>query len=137
MFKLNLISITMAAFILFPTDSNYAFGADIPEGFEELFELKESMVRIRNLDGTFTQAIPFLASFNILKLDPNNKDAITRVSEYLNNNSIDSDYSQQVIEQLILGIKDNAQCLGKLNECVLSPKTFEMVHNSRISFIKK
>jgi hypothetical protein len=119
----------MAAFILFPTDSNYAFGADIPEGFEELFELKESMVRIRNLDGTFTQAIPFLASFNILKLDPNNKDAITRVSEYLNNNSIDSDYSQQVIEQLILGIKDNAQCLGKLNECVLSPKTFEMVHN--------
>ncbi|RYU68412.1 hypothetical protein ERW51_08570 [Aliivibrio finisterrensis] len=131
MLKLNFISIliSIAVFTFLPTYSNYSFGADIPEGFEELFEVKESMVIIRNIDGSFTRPIPFLTSFNIIKLDPNNKYAVARVSEYLDKNAVASDYSQQIIEQLIIGIKDNAQCLGKLDECVLYPEEFDIVHN--------
>ncbi|WP_286300061.1 TcfC E-set like domain-containing protein [Vibrio apostichopi] len=122
-------NITFFIVFTFQIYSSFSFSSNIPPGFEELFEIKESMVRVRNLDGTLTTPIPFLTSFNILKLDSKNKDAIERVSNYLEMNSIDVDYRQEIIEELLRGIEDGSQCLGKLDECEIYPEKFEIVHN--------
>ncbi|TKF93788.1 hypothetical protein, partial [Vibrio sp. F13] len=86
MFRFKLI--TMAILVLLPVYSYSSYSQNVLEGFEELFELKESTVRIRNLDGSLTSPIPFLTSFNTLKLDSNNKKAIAQVSDYLNDNTV-------------------------------------------------
>ncbi|MFS1467000.1 CS1-pili formation C-terminal domain-containing protein [Vibrio lentus] len=109
--------------------SNPSYSQHILEGFEELFELKEATVRMRNLDGSLTSPIPFLTSFNTLKLDSNNNKAIEQVSNYLNDNSVSAEYKQKIMTQLMVGIQDKSECLGKLNECELYPNTFEIVHN--------
>ena len=84
---------------------------------------------MRNLDGSLTSPIPFLTSFNTLKLDSNNKKAIAQVSDYLNDNTVSAEYRQKIIDQLMVGIQDQSECLGKLDECELFPETFEIVHN--------
>ncbi|MFA0655938.1 TcfC E-set like domain-containing protein [Vibrio sp. 10N.222.49.C12] len=127
MFRFKLT--TMAILMLMPLYSYSSYSQNIPEGFEELFELKESMVRMRNLDGSLTSPIPFLTSFNTLKLDSNNKKAIAEVSDYLNDNAVSAEYQQKIIEQLMVGIQDQSECLGKLDKCKLYPETFEIVHN--------
>lgn len=119
----------MAILVLLPLYSYSSYSQDILEGFEELFELKESTVRMRNLDGSLTSPISFLTSFNTLKLDSNNKKAIAQVSDYLNDNSVSAEYQRKIIDQLMVGIQDQSECLGKLNECELYPETFEIVHN--------
>ncbi|MGR5357996.1 TcfC E-set like domain-containing protein [Vibrio chagasii] len=35
----------------------------------------------------------------------------------------------KIIDQLMVGIKDQSECLGKLDECELYPETFKVVHN--------
>ncbi|RIH73703.1 hypothetical protein BJG01_15755 [Vibrio splendidus] len=127
MFRFKLI--TMAILVLLPVYSYSSYSQNVLEGFEELFELKESTVRIRNLDGSLTSPIPFLTSFNTLKLDSNNKKAIAQVSDYLNDNAVSAEYQQKIIDQLMVGIQDQSECLGKLDECELYPETFEIVHN--------
>ncbi|MFA0106222.1 hypothetical protein AB4441_14520, partial [Vibrio splendidus] len=127
MFRFKLI--TMAILVLLPVYSYSSYSQNVLEGFEELFELKESTVRIRNLDGSLTSPIPFLTSFNTLKLDLNNKKAIAQVSDYLNDNAVSAEYQQKMIDQLIAGIQEQSECLGKLDECELYPETFEIVHN--------
>lgn len=127
MFRFKLT--TMAILVLMPLYSYSSYSQNVLEGFEELFELKESTVRMRNLDGSLTSPIPFLTSFNTLKLDSNNKKAIEQVSEYLNDNTVSAEYQQEIIDQLMVGIQDQSECLGKLDECELFPETFEIVHN--------
>ncbi|WP_081090274.1 TcfC E-set like domain-containing protein [Vibrio coralliirubri] len=127
MFRLKIT--TMAILVLMPFYSYSSYSQNILEGFEELFELKESTVRMRNLDGSLTSPIPFLTSFNTLKLDSNNKKAIEQVSDYLNDNTVSAEYQQKIIDQLMVGIQDQSDCLGKLDECELFPETFEIVHN--------
>ncbi len=124
-FKLS----TMAILVLLPLFSYSSYSQNIPEGFEELFELKESEIRMRNLDGSMTSPIPFLTSFNMLKLDSHNKKAIAQVSDYLNDNSVSVEYQRKIIDQLMVGIQDQSECLGKLDECELYPETFEIVQN--------
>lgn len=127
MFRFKLA--TIAILVLMPLYSYSSYSQNILEGFEELFELKESTVRMRNLDGSLTSPIPFLTSFNTLKLDSNNKKAIAQVSDYLNDNTVSAEYRQKIIDQLMVGIQDQSECLGKLDECELFPETFEIVHN--------
>ena len=127
MFRLKFT--TMAILMLLPLYSYSSYSQNIPDGFEELFELKESTVRMRNLDGSLTSSVPFLTSFNTLKLDSNNKKAIAQVSDYLNDNAVSAEYQQKIIEQLMVGIQDQSECLGKLDKCELYPETFEIVHN--------
>lgn len=127
MLKSNVI--LMMLVVMVPTYSGFALGSDIPEGFEDLFELKETMVRLRNLDGTLTSPIPLLTSFNVLRLDASNQNSVIEVTKYLEDNGIDSNYRHQILEQLMLGIEDDSQCTGKLNECEIYPETFEIVHN--------
>ncbi|KOO12746.1 hypothetical protein AKJ18_22295 [Vibrio xuii] len=125
MFKISNM-IILALLLLY---SSTSYSQNIPKGFEELFELKESAVRMRNLDGSFTSPIPFLTSFNTLKLDSNNKKAIEQLSDYLSDNAVLAKYQQKIIDQLTVGIQNQSGCSGKLDECKLFPETFEIVHN--------
>lgn len=127
MFRFKLT--TMAILVLLPLYPYSSYSQNILEGFEELFELKESTVRMRNLDGSLTSPISFLTSFNTLKLDSSNKKAIAQVSDYLNDNTVSAEYQQKIIDQLMVGIQEQSECLGKLDECQLFPETFEIVHN--------
>ncbi|MFS1431087.1 TcfC E-set like domain-containing protein [Vibrio lentus] len=127
MLKSSVLLIALSVAV--PAYSGFALGSNVPEGFEDLFELNESMVRLRNLDGTLTSPIPLLTSFNVLRLDAKNQIALIGVRKYLEDNGIDSNYRQQILEQLMLGVEDKGLCLGKLNECEIYPETFEMVHN--------
>lgn len=126
MFRFKFAIMTM---LLLPLYSYSSYSQDILDGFEELFELNESTIRLRNLDGSFTSPIPFLTSFNMLKLDSNNKKAVAQVSEYLDSNALSAEYQKEIMDHLMIGIQDQSECLGKLDECELYPETFEIVHN--------
>lgn len=127
MFKPHVLLIIILTSV--PIYSGFALGSDVPNGFEDLFELRESMVRLRNLDGTLTSPISLLTSFNYLQLDARNTTSVSRVLEYLENNGIAPHYSKQIIERLMRGVEDTALCLGKLNECEIYPEKFELVQN--------
>lgn len=127
MFKFKLTTIAML--VVLPLYSYSSHSEGILEGFEELFELKESTVRMRNLDGSFTSPIPFLTSFKTLQLDSDNKKAIAQVYKYLTDNAVSDEYQDKIVDQLIVGIQDQSVCLGKLDECELYPETFEIVQN--------
>lgn len=127
MYRLNISA--LAFLMLSPLYSLPSYAQSALEGFEELFELKESAVRMRNLDGSFSSPIMFLTSFDTIKLESTNKLAVESVLEYLNDNAVSTEFQQKVLEQLLVGVQDNSKCLGKLEECELYPEAFEIVHN--------
>ncbi|MEZ9796913.1 TcfC E-set like domain-containing protein [Vibrio cyclitrophicus] len=129
MSKFSIRFTEIAFLLLLPLYSHSSFSQNIPEGFEELFELRESVIRMRNLDGSFSSPIPFLTSFNTIKLDSNNKKAIALVSEYLKSNTVSVEYQRKILERLLVGIQDQSKCLGKVEQCELYPDTFDIVHN--------
>ena len=105
------------------------FAAFIPEGFEDAFQLKEATFKFRNLDGSFSEPIEVLSSFDTLKIAESNSESISRFRAYLEGNKIDEAFRDAIIQELIVGIKDNAQCLGKIESCEIYPDTFEIVQN--------
>lgn len=109
--------------------SNNIFAAGVPDGFEDHFKLQETFVKFRNLDGSFSEPVPVLNSFQTLKIDENNQDSLDKIEKYLNDNNIKADYHQQIISVLIQGIEDKSQCIGKIENCEIFPETFEIVQN--------
>ncbi len=109
--------------------SDHSVAAPIPSGFEDSFKLKETSVRFRNLDGSFSDPMLVLSSYNTLKVNPNNKKLIAQIKLYLNDNNIDQSYHQEFINRLVAGVDDQSLCSGKLDTCVLYPETFDIVQN--------
>ncbi|WP_050567191.1 TcfC E-set like domain-containing protein [Vibrio owensii] len=106
-----------------------ALAAFIPSGFEGHFETKEIEVKFRNLDGTFSNPIKVLSSFDKIRIDKKNKKSISHLETYLEENKISKTHQEDIIRQLILGVEDESQCLGKIENCKLYPETFEIVQN--------
>ncbi|WP_026025461.1 TcfC E-set like domain-containing protein [Aliivibrio logei] len=97
-----------------------------PEGFEDAFTLQEKELKVRNLDGTLSQPIVFLTSFNTVKLTDKSVQSFT---QYLDNNSISEPYRTEIIKKLLKGIQDTYLCTGKIDECEIYPETYEIVQN--------
>ncbi|MHC0041876.1 TcfC E-set like domain-containing protein [Vibrio campbellii] len=121
------LSITSIALTIY-TNVNL-FASPIPEGFEEHFRLQETAVKFRNLDGTFSDEISVLSSFDVIKVDKNNKDSISKIKSFLKDNKVNDVYQDEIIAQLIKGIEEKSLCLGKISSCKLYPETFEIVQN--------
>lgn len=109
--------------------ANNALAAIIPEGFEDHFKLQKTMVKFRNLDGSFSEPISVLSSFNTLKIDENNQQAISSIETYLKENKIDETYREQIVQKLVVGVNDESQCLGKIENCEIYPETYELIQN--------
>lgn len=112
---------------LYPTSS--ALAAIVPEGFEDLFKLQDTTTKFRNLDGSYSKPISVLSSFDTLKIDENNQQSITAIEEYLEENNIEQAHREEIIRQLIIGIDDESQCVGKIENCELYPETYALVQN--------
>ncbi|HGY9597162.1 TPA: TcfC E-set like domain-containing protein [Vibrio campbellii] len=108
---------------------NHAIATVVPEGFEDLFKLQQMTVKFRNLDGSFSEPTEVLSSFDKLKIDENNSESISQIQAYLEDNKISESYREEIIRQLIVGVEDNSQCVGKVEDCELYPETFEVVQN--------
>ncbi|HHP0479978.1 TPA: TcfC E-set like domain-containing protein [Vibrio campbellii] len=126
-FKFKYASISFA--IACQLYSSNIFATGIPEGFEEHFKLQETFVKFRNLDGSFSELTPVLSSFKTLKIDKNNKESLERIEQYLNDNDIQASYHEEIMAQLLNGVDDKSQCLGKIEDCEIFPETFEIVQN--------
>ncbi|WP_050568873.1 TcfC E-set like domain-containing protein [Vibrio jasicida] len=125
--------INKVKYVLLPLLSLYssgsAFAAFIPESFEDHFKLQELQVKLRNLDGSFSEPITVLSSFNTLKIDENNIQTKSLINRFLEENKVNEIYREEIISQLILGIDEQFQCSGKLENCELYPETFDIVQN--------
>lgn len=100
-----------------------------PQGFEDLFVLKERQIKLRNLDQTYTDTLGLLATYNKVALDKNNQASIKKVTEFLQNNAIDNAYQRAILNQLIQGVEDKDLCRGELSRCEVTPDEFEWVYN--------
>ncbi|WP_372384024.1 TcfC E-set like domain-containing protein [Vibrio sp. BS-M-Sm-2] len=126
---LKKILVSTALCFTLPLVISEAYSQTAPEGFEHLFELKETSVRIRNLDGSLSSPVTLLTSFKLVKLDQDNSESFSVLADYLEKNSIKKSYQQQIISDLLNGIEDESLCLGELEQCQIFPETYELVHN--------
>ncbi len=101
----------------------------LPQGFEDLFVLKERQIKLRNLDQTYTDSLVLLATYDIVVLDKNNQDSVNKVAEFLQLNAISSAYQKAILKQLIQGVEDKGLCRGELSRCEIMPDEFEWVYN--------
>ncbi len=101
----------------------------LPQGFEDLFVLKERQIKLRNLDQTYTDSLGLLSTYDKVVLDKSNQDSINKVTEFLQLNAISSVYQKAILNQLIQGIEDKGLCRGDLSRCEITPDEFEWVYN--------
>ncbi|CDT20112.1 CS1-pili formation C-terminal domain-containing protein [Vibrio coralliirubri] len=100
-----------------------------PSGFESLFELETSELKVRNLDGTLTNSISFMTKFDTVQLNSSNEQAIREVYDFLESNAISIEHRDEMVDSLVIGVKDSSLCIGKLSECELITDTFHWVMN--------
>ncbi|OEE33267.1 hypothetical protein A1QO_09955 [Vibrio genomosp. F10 str. ZF-129] len=109
--------------------TSLVFSESIPKGFENLFNMSESSLKLRNLDGTMSEPIVFFTSFDRIKLDVHDVNSMINLTRYLENNEINDEYKSIIIDDFITGVRDTSNCTGVLNECVIYPDTYEIVLN--------
>ncbi|MCE9785937.1 TcfC E-set like domain-containing protein, partial [Shewanella algae] len=100
-----------------------------PSGFEDYFTLSDNLVKLRNLDGTFSQNVVLKSKYDEIRLDALNNSSTQQIKKYLKNNFISDEYIKPILDDLIKGVKDENLCSGKLDECSLSPDLFQWVQN--------
>ncbi|MGR5448052.1 TcfC E-set like domain-containing protein [Vibrio jasicida] len=115
--------------IIYACLSSSVLASSIPEGFESHFKPQQTLMKFRNLDGSFSEPISLQSSFSTLQLEENNKEAIDKIINYLVENNIKPAYQKDIIDSLISGVHDKSLCLGKIEECELYPEEFEIVQN--------
>ncbi|TKF28182.1 hypothetical protein FCV62_22110 [Vibrio kanaloae] len=106
-----------------------AYSETPPAGFEDYFTLSDNLVKLRNLDGTFSQEILLKSKYDEIRLDTLNESSIQQVKKYLKDNFISDEYINPILNALIKGVKEENLCSGKLDECKLSPDLFQWVQN--------
>ncbi|MDC8855806.1 TcfC E-set like domain-containing protein [Shewanella algae] len=108
---------------------NEARGDVTPYGFEEYFKLTDTAVKVRNLDGSFSEEITFLMKYDELILDVGNKSSINSLIHYLDNNHVSKEYWDEILSFLMAGVREGNECLGELKTCKVYPETFSFLSN--------
>lgn len=121
--------ILIIAILFISSFEQYTFASSLPVGFENAFELNETKIKIKNLDGSFSQSMVFSVSFNTIQLDSENKKTVKQFREYLKINNVSEKYEEQIISDLIYGVKSVDLCTGSIKGCQLSPETYEFIYD--------
>lgn len=101
---------------------------NIPEGFEDFFSDKATSVKLRNLDGSFSDPMTFIANFKSVKI-PVEFDQ-QQIIDFLQANQIDSVYHGEILSLFRQGFSNQSLCKGYLPECELQPEKYELVYNA-------
>lgn len=96
----------------------------VPQGFDDFFVFKDTPIRLKNLDGSFTEPVLFNANYNTVK--SNNRDLIVK---YLNDNGVKEDFYEEIIEIFQKGLVNKSFCQGYIRDCVISPDLYEFLYN--------
>ncbi|MFA0425774.1 hypothetical protein AB4562_27820, partial [Vibrio sp. 10N.222.54.A1] len=102
---------------------------NIPSGFDEFFRNSINEIKLRNLDGSFTDPILLVSNYQTVKLTT--VESHSKIRDFLNDNRIDAKYVDEIIQALSDGVSNQSSCRGYITECVLYPEIFEFVFNNR------
>ncbi len=101
-----------------------------PAGFEDFFKVKDTSIRLKNLDGTFTDHIVLSANYQSAKISSDDIDSRNKIIEYLINNNVKKEYHEEILSYLESGVSNQSLCQGYISHCQVKPDTYEMVYNN-------
>ncbi len=101
----------------------------MPDGFDDFFKVKETQIRLKNLDGSFTDHIALSANYQTVKMSSDDEDSRNKILEYLIANNVKQEYHGEIIALLETGVSNQGLCKGYLAKCQVTPETYEFVYN--------
>ncbi len=96
----------------------------VPQGFDDFFIFKDTLIRLKNLDGSFTEPVLFSANYNTIK--SNDRDLIVK---YLNDNGVKEEFFEQIIKSFQEGISNKSVCQGYIRDCLIFPDLYEFLYS--------
>lgn len=96
----------------------------VPQGFDDFFVFKDTLIRLKNLDGSFTEPVLFSANYNTVK--SNDRDLIVK---YLNYNDVKEEFFEQIIKSFQKGLTNKSVCQGYIKDCLISPDLYEFLYS--------
>ena len=102
---------------------HHAF-SNIPEGFEELFVLKETDILITfNDSSTVVPGSIGLGKVTVKKTD----ETLNKVKSMLHEEYVNAAAVENIVSQLVSGVEDSVHCVGRRDECVMNEEGLQSV----------
>ncbi|MEZ8037727.1 TcfC E-set like domain-containing protein [Vibrio crassostreae] len=96
----------------------------VPQGFDDFFTFKDTLIRLKNLDGSFSEPMLFNANYDTAKFE--NRDLIV---QYLNVNDVKAEYHEEIIKNFENGWSNKSFCQGYVRDCLITPDLYEFLYN--------
>lgn len=102
---------------------------DMPEDFSDLFEFKERLVSIKDINGTGKTSVLLSVNYDTIRLPKDPEIAVVQLQNFFKRNGISQTMSTSILISLKKGIKNTERCHGYISECVVMPVDYEFYYD--------
>lgn len=123
--KINLVLVLL----IFFSAHEITFARHIPSGFEDLYQFSERQVLLKNLDGSKSYTIELAVNYDTVKFTVNKLQTQKTLTQYFEFNQINAELSNAILQALAVGVSNDMQCRGRMDECVILTETFATLYD--------
>lgn len=106
-----------------------AQASDVPDDFLELFDYKDRMVSLRDLNGQDKVSVRLEVNYDSVRLPAHSEESKAVLAQYFQRNQVSEPLAQKILAELGSGVSNTDQCKGRVDECVVLPEEYAFYYD--------